>query len=146
MLGGIVGFNINGVVDKCKASGTVRGDMGKTFAGGIAGINESFNSDDGLIKNCEADNIASGRVAGGVAGASAAGRVIDCSYNEGRYSKSSLIGSSQPFYLEILKKIIEAVNPSGYNIFPVKRIGFTLIAVSAVIAVLVVLMALKRQK
>ncbi|MDR0651714.1 MAG: hypothetical protein LBG12_00260 [Synergistaceae bacterium] len=146
MLGGLVGFNFNGVVDNCKASGTARGDMGKTFAGGIVGFNLGFNSDDGLIKNCEADNVASGRVAGGVAGVSDAKRVTDCSYNEGRYSKSALIGRRQPFYWAILTKFIKMDNPLGGNMFLIKATGVSLIAAAALIAVFIVFRALKRQK
>jgi hypothetical protein len=144
-LGGLVGFNaINGVVDKCKASGTVRGDMGKkTFAGGVVGFNIGFDSDNGLIKNCEADNVASGRVAGGVAGFSASDRVMDCSYNEGRYSKSSLIGVRQPFYWSIIMKFVEiGPHPPSENIFLVKAAGVLLLAVSALIAVVVAIRAL----
>jgi hypothetical protein len=146
MLGGIVGFNTDGTVEKCKASGTIQGGMVKTFAGGIVGGNLGFGSDSGFIKNCEADNVASGRFAGGVAGASSARQVIDCSYNERRYSKSSLIGRRQPFYWDILIGFIKILGPPSKNTSLTKGVGASLLTIAALIAVFVVSITLKRRK
>jgi hypothetical protein len=107
-LGGIVGSNFfsktaNSNVDKCEASGIVRGDMDdKTFAGGIVGFNFAESS----VTNCKADNAASGKTAGGVVGFNY-GRVADCSFDEGRYaSKISHVGS-QPILKSMIVKGIK---------------------------------------
>jgi hypothetical protein len=112
--GGVVGLNLGGVVDGCRAAGAIFGDMGKkNFAGGIVGFNNIFNLEgrECLIKNCEANNTVSGRSAGGVAGASEPKNVLNCSYNEGLYKKSSLIGAKPSLSTSIAASIIKTLIP-----------------------------------
>jgi hypothetical protein len=112
--GGVVGFNIGGVVDRCRAAGAIFGDMGKkNFAGGIVGFNNhiNFGERECLIKNCDADNTVSGRFSGGVAGFSVYKNVMNCSYNEGLYKKSSPVGARPSLFASIAISIIKPLIP-----------------------------------
>jgi hypothetical protein len=89
--GGVVGYNYTGaVVRRCSARGTVTSYGGNLpYAGGIAGYNSGYGNNPSSIENCyskavvRAESLGKSALAGGVAGANAAGALISKCWAQG---------------------------------------------------------------
>jgi hypothetical protein len=89
--GGIVGYNYTGaLVKQCYSSGTVKARGGSLpYAGGIAGYNSGYGSKPSTVENCyseavvTAESLSRVALAGGIAGANAAGARISKCYARG---------------------------------------------------------------
>ena len=97
--GGIAAWN-SGLISKCAAYGELSAGIDNrytTFSGGIVG----YNYDGGSIKNCDANNVSLGSVAGGIAGINSYwGTVGDCSFDKTQYHGKDIgaIGMQEQFF------------------------------------------------
>jgi hypothetical protein len=83
-VGGLLGYNSEGVVSNCHSTGTISGG---SFVGGLLGYNSK-----GIVSNCYSTGLVSGSTnVGGLAGRNGGGCIVT-SYNSGPVTGASQVG------------------------------------------------------